>query len=548
MYGKYGKVIGSRGLNLEDKRVSDTYGFSTPKKKNAMLERTASVLSATKKTPVSKALERMTPVKSPSRQKRGSSRSAPTTPTSNSATPTKDTPIRRIKLRGDGPPTPKVVLKRLSKKIFKVVEEEEGSDFNSSDSSEDEDENESSDESAEDEEPAPVLTPSKRGVKRNLLKSNPATPTKPASTTAKPTKRSTRRKVAAAAAAENTDDYFQVQQGAIHTSDKTLSELKTPRLAPEVLRDILGEEKLKFASEIDGLVAENKAMFNKWLHLMSEGFNMVLYGLGSKRNLLSEFHSEKLSDKDVVVVNGFFPSLTVKHILSTIIHDILEAEETVGVALSDQVDYICKSYSSMEDQREDGDNDLYLIVHNIDGAMLRNEVAQSQLARLASQRRIHLICSVDHINAPLLWDQHKMSKMNLIWHDATTFLPYAEETLTESSLMVRSGGGKLALHSLLRVYESLTSNAREIYQRIVQHQIKAIEEHGAALYSGLAFQELYRQCRAAFLVNSDLNLRSQLTEFKDHDLLKIRTGADGMDKLVIPLDSQTLNDFVEATP
>ena len=40
--------------------------------------------------------------------------------------------------------------------------------------------------------------------------------------------------------------------------------------------------------------------------------------------------------------------------------------------------------------------------------------------------------------------------------------------------------------------------------------------------SGLAFPDLYRKCREAFLVNSDLTLRSQLTEFKDHKLLKFR--------------------------
>ena len=71
--------------------------------------------------------------------------------------------------------------------------------------------------------------------------------------------------------------------------------------------------------------------------------------------------------------------------------------------------------------------------------------------RLASHPRIHFICSSDHVNAPLLWDQHKLSNFNFVWQDASTFLPYFEETLNENSLMVRSGGTKLALHSLMRV-------------------------------------------------------------------------------------------------
>jgi len=40
--------------------------------------------------------------------------------------------------------------------------------------------------------------------------------------------------------------------------------------------------------------------------------------------------------------------------------------------------------------------------------------------------------------------------------------------------------------------------------------------------SGLALPELYLKCREAFLVNSDLTLRTQLTEFKDHKLIKTK--------------------------
>ena len=124
--------------------------------------------------------------------------------------------------------------------------------------------------------------------------------------------------------------------------------------------------------------------------------------------------------------------------------------------------------------------------------MLRSEVAQTLLSSLAGHPRIHLICSMDHINAPLLWDQHKLSHFNFIWHDGSTFLPYTEETLNENSLMVRAGGAGLALHSLLRVFESLTPNAKEIYLLIVNNQMKAVEEQGLSLYQGLSFRDLYR--------------------------------------------------------
>ena len=65
-------------------------------------------------------------------------------------------------------------------------------------------------------------------------------------------------------------------------------------------------------------------------------------------------------------------------------------------------------------------------------------------------------------------------------------------------------------------------------------------------YQGLSFKDLYRRCRRAFLVNSDLTLRAQLTEFRDHKLIKERKGFDdGIDYLIIPLNTMTLTEFLD---
>ena len=45
--------------------------------------------------------------------------------------------------------------------------------------------------------------------------------------------------------------------------------------------------------------------------------------------------------------------------------------------------------------------DFYLVIHNIDGVMLRNDKAQTILSLMAKIRGFHIIASLDHINAPL---------------------------------------------------------------------------------------------------------------------------------------------------
>ena len=51
-----------------------------------------------------------------------------------------------------------------------------------------------------------------------------------------------------------------------------------------------------------------------FLVFFRNGFNILLYGLGSKRVLLDQFRSSKLSSYIQIVVNGYFPSLTIKSV------------------------------------------------------------------------------------------------------------------------------------------------------------------------------------------------------------------------------------------
>ncbi|KOB52068.1 Origin recognition complex subunit 2, partial [Operophtera brumata] len=114
------------------------------------------------------------------------------------------------------------------------------------------------------------------------------------------------------------------------------------------------------------------SLFNRWLYVLSENFNIILYGIGSKRTVLHQFQTEKLSDFPCIVVNGFFPSLTIKSIIESIVVDLLENTH-VPSNVGDVVNLI-------DTQLTEKGVDVFLIIHNIDGAMLRNAKAQATLA------------------------------------------------------------------------------------------------------------------------------------------------------------------------
>ena len=52
----------------------------------------------------------------------------------------------------------------------------------------------------------------------------------------------------------------------------------------------------------------------------------------------------------------------------------------------------------------------------------------------------------------------------------------------------------------------------------VAHREKYDDE--LEIFPGMSFHDCYTKCREAFLVNSDATLRAQLTEFRDHKLIR----------------------------
>ncbi|KAM6307489.1 origin recognition complex subunit 2 [Aegotheles albertisi] len=331
------------------------------------------------------------------------------------------------------------------------------------------------------------------------------------------------------------EEYFEAHSSSkVLTSDRTLQKLQKRRLNQETLRDLLKKAPLAYAAEIKELNQQHESLFSKWMLQLHLGFNIVLYGLGSKRDLLEKFRTSVLQDSVHLVVNGYFPSITVKSILSSITEEVLDHIGTFRSPL-DHLEFIIKRF------KEDSSLELYVLIHNLDSQMLRGERSQQILAQLSSLPNVYLIASIDHINAPLMWDQAKLSLYNWLWYETTTFSPYVEETSYENSLLVQQSGS-LALSSLTHVLRSLTLNARGIFRLLAKYQL---ENKDNPSYPGLSFQDFYQQCREAFLVNSDLTLRAQLTEFRDHKLIRTKRGADGVEYLLIPVDDSTLTDFLE---
>lgn len=160
----------------------------------------------------------------------------------------------------------------------------------------------------------------------------------------------------------------------------------------------------------------------------SNGFNVLLFGVGSKTDLLDEFSTSCLTQFCRVTVRGFQvrsnyhrsapclyhpssalrqPSVCVRSVLATIAREILEISATRDIyrlALS----IVAELQKSCRDIYIVGRPDTKMelrrcrqIFHNIDGPSFRSAEAQDVIAILAESPGVHLIASIDHVRAPL---------------------------------------------------------------------------------------------------------------------------------------------------
>ncbi|XP_049541837.1 origin recognition complex subunit 2-like [Anopheles darlingi] len=335
------------------------------------------------------------------------------------------------------------------------------------------------------------------------------------------------------------EQYFSIHATTkVVTSNHTLDLLATSRI-PHALMQQLLQETSPPAPHRDRLQETyDKCMlfFRDWLFMLNEGFSVLLFGIGSKRELMQLFIDEKLNGYPTIFVQEYLPDFSIKDVLDRICGKVFDMRLST-TNTHEALDKIERKFADHPEKH------LFLLVHNLDGSSLRNESTQSAICRLAAIDNVHFIASIENHIASAMWGTNKQAAYNFKWFDATTLQPYNAETSFENSLMVQNADAP-AFDAMKRVVCSLTANARGIYNAIVKYQLtnqKVQQQH----YAGMPMQELYRQCRESFLVSSDAALRCHLTEFVDHKLLRFKRNSESSEAVLIPLSHMLLQRFVD---
>jgi origin recognition complex subunit 2 len=349
---------------------------------------------------------------------------------------------------------------------------------------------------------------------------------------------------------DGAEGYFDQHKSRERVSTTPFS--KAPTISYQEFVDYVKQGKEIHQGEREFLQSLYRTMFRQWYFELSQGFNLVFYGIGSKRELIMDFASETLPEElPVLVINGYNPATTFKEILNSAVSVLVRDERERKSFPKSPLDLLNTLLAYLE--KRDSRPQLALVIHNIDGEALRGDKTQFLLAQLASAKQIWMMCSIDHIQTPILWDAAKMSLYNFLWHDLTTYELYTVETSFEDPLALGKNRSAVGTKGVKYVLSSLTANARSLYKLLLSHQLEVMTEElppedtstvGTSQF-GIEFKRLYQKCVEEFIASNELNFRTMLTEFLEHKMLVSSKDNTGVEYLFIPFTKDYIQQTLE---
>lgn len=310
-------------------------------------------------------------------------------------------------------------------------------------------------------------------------------------------------------------------------------------------------------------------MFSQYWFEITQGFTLLFYGVGSKREFLEKFAIEYLSPKlkqiqfftrgnkilnnkngeqtgiPCIVINGYNPTCSYRDVFKDIAC-ILFPEELTRNETKYWGNHVTLQVSKMIEfyETQPSDIKLIIVVHNIDGPSIRKDPFQTMLSSLATIKQIAIVASADHIYTPILWDNKKAQNYNFIFHNVSNYEPYSIESSFHDVMKIGKSETSTGAEGARYVLESLTVNSKKLFKLLVETQISKLESETStdkkrsakrsSPNSGLEFQHLAQLCAQEFIASNDISLRSMLREFVEHNMVNISKNNAGIEYVWVP--------------
>ncbi|CAB3404166.1 unnamed protein product [Caenorhabditis bovis] len=270
----------------------------------------------------------------------------------------------------------------------------------------------------------------------------------------------------------------------------------------------------------------------KWTLYLAAGFNILLHGIGSKRDVIDRFVASELKKFTYMRINARMEDVTPKSVLSAINHKMGLNCTSRGLTLVEWAKEIRNRIAKSNQQ-------LILVIDNIEAQDWRND--QDMICALVEDRSvIKLVATVDHVYSTFIWNSRQLSLLNLIHVTVNTMqMPLHELITGESRLLgldARSNHSSHTTASLDAFWKSLASNHQKLLQLFYSIYFKTKKP--------VSFWDLFDAAKKEFIASTDTVLRTQLVEFKDHRIISWTRSDDGNDQVSGTVDETLMTKFL----
>ncbi|EHN03728.1 Orc2p [Saccharomyces cerevisiae x Saccharomyces kudriavzevii VIN7] len=317
-----------------------------------------------------------------------------------------------------------------------------------------------------------------------------------------------------------------------------------------------------------------KKMFPQYWFELTQGFSLLFYGVGSKRNFLEEFAIDYLSPKitfsqlaydnelqqnepenaiPCLILNGYNPSCNYRDVFKEI-SDLLVPAELTRSETKYWGNHVILQIQKMIDfyKSQPLDIKLILVVHNLDGPSIRKNTFQTMLSYLSVIRQIAIVASTDHIYAPLLWDNMKAQNYNFVFHDISNYEPSTIESTFQDVMKMGKSDTSSGAEGAKYVLQSLTVNSKKMYKLLIETQMQNMGNLSATTgpkrgtqRTGVELKLFNHLCAADFIASNEIALRSMLREFIEHKMANITKNNSGVEIIWVPYTYAELEKLVE---
>ena len=387
--------------------------------------------------------------------------------------------------------------------------------------------------------------------------------------------------VSATRTEKGTDLYLHRKKGR-RKSQSTASDADVPLPSIEECQRLVEQHSMKEVEELEGSYEQEH--FADWRFLLTTNHSILLFGTGSKYELLNRFCENELNKEGYsLVVDCFDEDVTMQGILDLLVQLFLDGQEPKGdldIELDEDEDVpVCGTRiwagedslcarqhdiieraqhiarSIAQEAAHTTLTPIFLALHNLDGLLQREDHRRIEKALSAltwnsitpnGTNSIRLIASVDHLDSA-----NWISAPHWIWKEVHTFRPYSKEfkllgdgtanaskKTTATGMTLRERMQAITAARALEVLEQMAPRHAEMVQTLARLQLDQPDS------DWVEYKKFVNACKKEkFIVTRESQMHSYLLELKEHAFIQTKVENETT-SITIPYDDDKLREFL----